>query len=190
MTNINIAFSDLINGPSVVPGAGGWDATINNFIANMRGGMMNFGLLGRMMNMKPDTGASGSALVVAEPGWWVMPYLVGVQPINTAEAWGGKGLYITVGSQGGGTYLNWAGVWGSTIVNVADLLNGSGYPQMICVQPSPGAAGAHDSFTPQAFPVLDGDHPNLFKLCAYANLSTIPFANYFCWGAAWPKSDS
>lgn len=189
MSNINIAFADLINGPSVVPGAGGWDATINNFIANMRGGMMNFGLLGRLMNVKPDTGSSGTALVVAEPGWWVMPYLVCVQPLNTAEAWGGKEISITVGSPGG-THLDWGGDGGSNLVDLSDLFNASGHPRMIGAQPSPGASGAHGSFAPQAFPILDGDHADLFKLCVQANTSAIPYANYFCLGMGWPQDDS
>lgn len=194
MSNINIAFADLINGPTVVPGAGGWDATLNQFIANMRGGMMNFGLLGRLMNMRPQSGSTGSALVVAEPGWWAMPYLVGIQPINSAESWSGKEISITVGSPAGTenppNHLDWAGNGGSDPVDLSDLFDSNGQPKMICVQPSPTAVGSHDSFSPQAFPILDGDHVNLFKLCVINESGTPPLANYFCWGAAWPKSDA
>ena len=72
-----ISFSQIIAGQAQInPGIAGWDAIINQFIADQHG-RHGFGLLARFINIANiQGGAPGTVLITAPVGWRIFPMFI------------------------------------------------------------------------------------------------------------------
>ena len=182
-----LSLTDIQGQNTVVPGVAGWDATINEFMANMLGGRMNIGLLTRIPNLTLTT--TGINLIIAPPGWIVMPTMVSVLSRLTTSGWSNDRLNIDVRGQGFSAGAYWTQNANMTRLNDATPQR----PRLLNLHPRPDGVDADmGGDNPRAFPILDGDLDSSSGCnVLYADpTATFPVAvDLFVWGSAWPKDD-
>lgn len=164
----DISFSQIIAGQAQInPGISGWDAIINQFMADQHG-RHGFGLLARWINVTniPIT-APGLVLITAPTGWRIFPLFI--------AAFGDPALNRTYEFlvQPGGA------VWNDTV----DMSNLDDANELALIWPE-----APVNNPPASHAFLDGDASETFNVRINPSGASEPIS-LFIYGFSWQSSD-
>lgn len=172
----NITLTSILASPQINPGIGGWDATLNTQLDNMRGkmGMM---LLARLVQFNPGSGTTGDILFTVPAGFSAICFYMMVMRRSSNPSNSNR---YTAGNQEGVNPVNWHSS-GFSLENI----DADGHAALVV--PYPGEL-PYVQTTMANLNIIDGDSgtPN-FRIRRSAGSSWTSGGNWFAFGHAWPN---
>lgn len=171
MAFADIALSELVNAAPISPGLGGWDAPLNQAIADVRSGRFSLGLLSRVLAINPPNSSSGTTILTVPEGYYCIPTMLVVANASGA-AHGAVTIDVHLGS----------GAMPAT-ANFLDNFSISG------ISGSTSLVLAGRPANTAAYSLGDGDVSARSIVQIRKNTATTMSLNLWLFGHVFPKSD-